>query len=78
MRSWAASAAIAAGIATTLALPVIGQEAPKSTLPEGFDDAPPPVVTPPAPLPGAEPAPSEAPATTPDAGGGEIIPVVLE
>ena len=74
MRSWAASAALAAGLAAAVALPVIGQEAPKSILPEGFDDAPPPVVAPPAPLPGAEPAPSDAPATTPDASGGILAP----
>ena len=72
MRRWAARAALAAGVATAIALPVIGQEAPKSILPEGFDDAPPPVVAPPAPLPGSEPAPSASPA--PDAGTGILAP----
>jgi hypothetical protein len=78
MRSWAARlrprAALAAGVAIVIALPVIGQEAPKSILPEGFDDVPPPVVAPPAPLPGSEPAPSEAPAAAPGADGGILAP----
>ncbi|MFC3712223.1 hypothetical protein ACFOMD_06560 [Sphingoaurantiacus capsulatus] len=59
----AALAASVATLATVIALPVIGQEAPKSILPEGFDDAPPPPVAPAAPVPGTQPA---APAATPE------------
>lgn len=74
MRSWAARAALAAGVATVIALPVIGQEAPKSILPEGFDDAPPPAVAQPAPVPGVEPTDTAAPAPAPDGSAGIIAP----
>lgn len=79
MRSWGVSlrrrTAIAAGLAAVVALPVIGQEAPKSILPEGFDDAPPPAVVTPAPVPGTSPT-TEGPATASgsDAGAGILPP----
>jgi hypothetical protein len=66
MRSWAAKAALAAGVATVIALPVIGQEAPKSILPDVFDDAPPTPVAPAAPVPGTPAATPEAPAAPAD------------
>jgi hypothetical protein len=63
-----ASAAAVAALAA-VALPVIGQEAPQSILPPGFDDAPASVVTAPAaPVPGAEP-PTPAPGGAPAAPG---------
>lgn len=74
MRSWGARAALAASVATVIALPVIGQEAPKSILPEGFDDAPPPVVAPAAPVPGVDPAPGAATPGAPGADGGILPP----
>jgi hypothetical protein len=73
MRSWASRAALAAGLAAAVALPVIGQEAPKSILPEGFEEAPPPAVAPPAPVPGVAPSgpAADAPAVP---GGAPILP----
>lgn len=71
MRSWASRAALAGALAAVAALPVIGQEAPKSILPEGFDEGPPPPVAPAAPVPGTEPAPAQPAAPS---GGTPIIP----
>jgi len=75
MRSWASRTALAVALAAAVALPVIGQEAPKSILPEGFDDAPPAPVAPAAPIPGTEPTPATpgAPGVAP-AADGQIIP----
>jgi hypothetical protein len=74
MRSWAARAALAAGLAVAATLPVIGQEAPKSILPEGFDDAPPPPVERPAPVLGVDPAPGATPAPTAPGAEGAVLP----
>ncbi len=70
MRSWASRTALAVALAAVVALPVIGQEAPKSILPEGFGDEPPPVVAPAAPLPGADVTPATPAAPAAD---GQII-----
>lgn len=72
MKSWAAKAALAAALATAAAIPVIGQEAPKSILPEGFEDAPPAPVAPAAPVPGTTPAPTATPAA-PGTPGAPIV-----
>jgi hypothetical protein len=74
MRSWAAKAALAAGLAAAVALPVIGQEAPKSILPEGFDDAPPAPVAPPAPIPGVDATGTSATPAAPGAEGTVLPP----
>src|SRR5688572_16142706 len=71
MRSWASRASIAA-LAGIAALPVIGQEAPKSILPPGFEDAPPPVTAPAAPVPGADP---QVPAAAPTASEAPVAPL---
>lgn len=74
MRSWGVRAAFAAGLVAAVALPVIGQEAPKSILPEGFDDAPPTPTARPAPVPGVDPAPGATPTPGSDAEGAILPP----
>lgn len=74
MKRWRTKLLLAGGLAA-LAIPALGQDAPKSILPPGFGEAPPPAERP-APVPAAPPPASVPPA--PDQPGLQDLDGLLE